>query len=137
MAGDAASQPTPAPLQEVAPPPPADGAAPVSASRQAMMDVMRDPNLTPQEKQQRIQQLSSVGGGAAPAPEPPPAVQSTSEPPARLDTKQAIESIMKDVSLTSQEKQQRIQQIMASGVPPAAAAPAPSSAVMSSINFYI
>jgi hypothetical protein len=72
MAGDAASQPTPAPLQEVAPPPPpADGAAPVSASRQAMMDVMRDPNLTPQEKQQRIQQLSSVGGGAAPGPEPP------------------------------------------------------------------
>jgi hypothetical protein len=117
VAGD-----TPAPAQEVAPP--ADAAAPLSASRQAMMDVMRDPNLTPQEKQQRVQQIS--GGGARPGPDPdPPTVHSTPERPS--DSKQAITSIMKDDSLTSQEKQQRVQQIMASGVPPPAATPTPSS----------
>jgi hypothetical protein len=125
MADDTASQPTPAPPQEVAPPP-TDAVAPVSSSRQAMMDVMRDPNLTPQEKQQRIQQISSDDGGAAPEPEPTP------EPPAPSDSKLAMQSIMNDASLTPQEKQQRIQQIMASGFPPAAAAAAPAPSSQSS-----
>ena len=151
MAGSAQQPPPPAPAPAPVPPPPAETQAPQAApaaqpatSKQEMMQaVMRDTSLTPQEKQRKIQEI--MAGNAqpsSPASAQPPAPVETpreneAEPPAETPaqpatSKQALmQAIMRDTSLTPQEKQKRIQEIMAGGAatPAAAAAAEPVAQV--------
>lgn len=130
MASGAAQQPAPAPSPPApaapSPPPSSDnGAATPANSRQAKMsNIMRDPSLTPQEKQKRIQEI--MAGGVSPEPEQAPEPEASSAvsgvaPPA--SSKQALmQSVMNDPNLTPVEKQQKIQGILKGGV----ASPAPA-----------
>ena len=103
------------------------------AKRQAIQEIMRDSSLTAQEKQQKIQQFMASGGLGAPAPTPPtvsppsdpspsPVPEPTVPPPQPASSngggsssREAIQAAMRDTSLTSQERQKKIQEIMASG----------------------
>ena len=114
------------------PPPPAPQAPatvpapepPRSASRQAMMDVMRDPSLTPQEKQQKIQEIMS-GSVQPAAPDiadherqrTVATVAGASMTDPATQNREAIQAVMRDSALTPQEKQQRVQLIMKNDTP--------------------
>lgn len=102
------------------------------AKRQAIQAIMRDTSLTPQEKQQKIQQFMATGGQGAPAPAPAstpaPAPEPSPQAAPSAPNKQALMSaVMRDTSLTPQEKQKKIQEIMAGGTV-AAPTPAPEPA---------
>ena len=107
------------------------------AKRQAIQAIMRDPSLTPQEKQKKIQAFMASGGEAAAPPSlnvPPTSVEPKQDavgpapatsPSGSVLNREAMQAVMRDSSLTPQEKQQRIQQIMANGNASSQAATAP------------
>ena len=114
-------QPQPQPGQPTAPASqPADTSA--SSSREQIQAIMRDTSLSPQEKQARIQQIMTGGGpsessaAASQNPEPEAAGDTEAEesPPERspvpaISSREAIQAVMRDNSLSAQEKQKKIQ----------------------------
>lgn len=96
------------------------------AKRQAIQSIMRDTSLTPQEKQKKIQEFMTGGAqAAAPAPAEGPAPAPATAGGA--SKQELVKAIMKDTSLSAQEKQKQIQQIMSGATPPASS-PAPEPA---------
>eukprot|EP00980_Cylindrotheca_fusiformis_P002676 scaffold624_cov150-Cylindrotheca_fusiformis.AAC.9 len=84
------------------------------SKRQAIQAIMRDSSLTPQERQKKIQEF--MAGGAKPSAGdannsalPPP----SNDPPPATSKQVLMKEVMQDKSLTTQEKQKRIQEIMA------------------------
>jgi hypothetical protein len=121
--GPPQSVPVPAPLPEPSPPAAPAPVEPISKT-QVIQALMRDSSIPAQEKQRRIQEIMASGGGGPPQPqiEPPrqpmtidsPSETPESPPPALavLSSREAIQAIMRDTSLTPQERQNRIQQAM-------------------------
>ncbi|CAB9515103.1 leucine Rich Repeat [Seminavis robusta] len=108
----------------VAPAPPVVLEDPQAIRRKQILEIQRDPSLTPKEKQFKMQQLMAGGMPkaapvvAAPPPQQesaPPAEQAPMDPQA-IRRKQILE-IRRDPSLTPKEKQFKMQQLMASGMP--------------------
>jgi uncharacterized protein YoaH (UPF0181 family) len=128
----APAPPAPAPPAPAPPAPAPPAPASTSTGKEAILAVMRDTTLTPQERQRKVQTLMASGASqpqAPPAPAPP-----APAPPAPASTstgKDAILAVMRDTSLTPQERQRKVQTLMASGAsqpqaPPAPAPPAPA-----------
>jgi len=100
--------------------------------RKMIQEVMRDSSLSSQEKQKKIQQImagkipASANSAAANEPSPPPQQQSAPPPApakeykmdiedesnAQINKRKLIQEVMRDSSLSSQERQKKIQQIM-------------------------
>jgi uncharacterized protein YoaH (UPF0181 family) len=159
----ASPPPAPAAPAPAAPAPAAPAPAPAAPApaaptgKEAILAVMRDTTLTPQERQRKVQTLMASGASqpqappapappapappapappapAPPAPAPPAPAPPAPAPPAPASTstgKEAILAVMRDTTLTPQERQRKVQTLMASGAsqpqaPPAPAPPAPA-----------
>ena len=94
---------------------------PQAIRRKQMQEIMKDSSLGQREKQLKMQQLMSGGMPQGQPSSLPPAGASSSEDPQAVRRKQ-IQEIMKDTSLTPQERQSGIQRLMAGGMPKTAPA---------------
>lgn len=92
------------------------------SKRQAIQAIMKDSSLTPQERQKQIQAFMAGGGQTEETSKPLP--PSTDDVKPATSRQVQMKAIMQDKSLTPQEKQKRIQGIMASSKAAAAAASA-------------
>ena len=90
----------------------ASGAGTGLTSKQARVQAaMRDPSLTPQERQQRIREIMAGPAEAPPAAADPSGAASTSGG-VTLTKQERVRAVMQDTSLSPAERQKRIQLIM-------------------------
>ena len=122
----------PAPEPEQQQLPASQNVPPTPSRAQLIQALMRDSSIAPQEKQRRIQEIMASGGQPSqPAASTPPAESGTAPTSATTPqiqpSKEAIQAIMNDTTLSAQEKQQRIREVMGRSSPPVSSSPAPAT----------
>ena len=92
---------------------------PQAVRRKQMQEIMKDSSLSQREKQLKMQQLMAGGMPEGKPSSPPATAAKKSEPPEdpQAVRRKQIQEIMKDTSLTPQERQSGIQRLMAGGTP--------------------